>query len=145
MFKLEVNEVINRPVVEVFAYVSNPENDALWQYDTAETEITSEGPIGVGSNYRDVTEFLGRRFETIFEFTDYEPNVTLSSKATSGPMPMDATITFESVQDGTKVNFTATGEVGGFFKLAEPLVNRMAQRTWTANYANLKDLLESQD
>jgi len=58
---------------------------------------------------------------------------------------MDATITFESIEDGTEVNFTATGEVGGFFKLAEPLVNRMAQRTWTANYANLKDLLESQE
>jgi uncharacterized protein YndB with AHSA1/START domain len=145
MFKLEVNEVINRPVEEVFEYVSNPENDALWQSDTAETEITSEGPIGVGSSYRDVTEFLGRRIETIFEFTDYEPNVTLSLRATSGPIPMDATITFESIEDGTEVNFTATGEVGGFFKLAEPLVNRMAQRTWTANYANLKDLLESQD
>ena len=57
MFKLEVSEVINRPVEEVFAYISNPENDSLWQSDTAETEITSEGPIGVGTTYRDVTEF----------------------------------------------------------------------------------------
>ena len=145
MFKLEVSEVINRPVEDVFAFVSNPKNDSLWQSDTVETEITSEGPIGVGTTYRDISGFLGRRIETIFEITEYEENAKIGQKATTGPIPVDATITFESAEDGTKVNFTATGEAGGFFKLAEPLVNRIAQRSWTANYANLKDLLESQE
>ncbi len=145
MVKIEVNEVINRPVEDVFAFVSNPENDPQWQSETTETEITSQGPIGVGTTYLDVGHFLGRRIESIYEFTEYEANRQFSLKTTSGPIPIEATITCESVENGTKVNFSARGEVGGFFKVAEPLVSRMAQRTWTANYANLKDLLESQD
>ena len=95
--------------------------------------------------YLDVAYFLGRRIESIYEFTEYEANRKFSLKTTSGPLPIEATISYESVENGTKVNFFAKGEVGGFFKLAEPLVSRMAQRTWRANYANLKDLMESQD
>jgi uncharacterized protein YndB with AHSA1/START domain len=145
MVRIEESVVINRPVEDVFAFMSNPENDPQWQSETTETEITSQGPIGVGTTYLDVTHFLGRRIESIYEFTEYEINKKLSLKTTSGPIPIEATITYESVENGTKVNFSARGEAGGFFKLAEPLVARMAQRSWTANYANLKDLLESQD
>ncbi len=145
MVKIEVSVVINRPVEDVFAFVSNPKNDSQWQSNTTETKITSQGPIGVGTTYRDVTQFLGRRIESIYEFTEYEANRKLSLKSTSGPIPLEATITCEPVEDGTKVNFSARAEPGGFFKLAEPLVARMAQRTWATNYANLKDLLESQD
>jgi hypothetical protein len=39
---------------------------------------------------------------------------------------------------------TSEAEVGGFFKLAEPIVGRMAKRQTEANLANLKDILESQ-
>jgi uncharacterized protein YndB with AHSA1/START domain len=145
MVKIEESVVIKRPVEDVFAFMSNPENDPQWQSETTETEITSQGPIGVGTTYLDVTHFLGRRIESIYEFTEYETNKKLSLKTTSGPIPIEATITYESVENGTKVNFSARGEAGGFFKLAEPLVARMAQRSWTTNYANLKDLLESQD
>jgi hypothetical protein len=35
-------------------------------------------------------------------------------------------------------------ETGGFFKLAEPVVNRMMQRQLEGNIANLKDILEAQ-
>ena len=34
-------------------------------------------------------------------------------------------------------------EPGGFFKLAEPIVIRMAKRQLETDFANLKDLLEA--
>ena len=144
MVKIEVSTVINRPLEEVFAFMSNPENDPQWQSETSETELTSQGPVGVGSTYRDVGFFLGRRIESVYEFTEFEPNKKFSLKTTSGPLPIEATISYEALEEGTQVNFLAQGEVGGFFKVAEPLVSRMAQRTWVANYANLKDLLETE-
>ena len=51
MVKIEVSAVIDRPVEDVFAFMSNPENDPQWQSDTAETKITSQGPMGVGTTY----------------------------------------------------------------------------------------------
>jgi len=52
--------------------------------------------------------------------------------------------TFESVAGGTKVTRVTEAELGGFFKLAEPLVARMLKRQFETNFANLKDILEAQ-
>jgi hypothetical protein len=41
------------------------------------------------------------------------------------------------------VTLVAEYEVGGFFKLAEPIVARVAQRQADADNANLKDLMEA--
>ena len=48
------------------------------------------------------------------------------------------------MEGGTRVTEAVEAEIGGFFKLAEPLVVRMAKRQVAADYGNLKDLLESQ-
>jgi hypothetical protein len=60
-------------------------------------------------------------------------------------MALDISIAFALVEGGTKVTFRGEGDSGGFFKLADPLVSRMAKRQLEADAANLKDLLESQD
>lgn len=105
-----------------FAFAANPENDSQWQSGVLETEITSEGPIGVGTTHREVRQFLGRRIESTYELTEYEANRKWGLKTTSGPIPVEATVTFESVEGGTKATMVAEAEVGGFFRLAEPLV-----------------------
>jgi hypothetical protein len=47
--------------------------------------------------------------------------------------------------DGGSTRFTQTfeAEVGGFFRLAQPLVERAISRQTEADMATLKDLLES--
>ena len=45
--------VIDRPIEEVFAFVTDPDNVSLWQSTSLETEQTSEGPVGVGTTFRD--------------------------------------------------------------------------------------------
>ena len=99
--------------------------------------------MGVGTTARSVEQFLGRRIESTTEFTVYGPNKTLAFKATSGPIPFVMTMAFEEVEGGTKLTFVAEAELGGFFKLAEPVVARMAKRQIDADFANLKDVLEA--
>ncbi len=145
MVKVEVSEVINRPVEEIFEYISTPENDPKWQSGVLKSEQTSDGPIGVGATSLEVRKFLGRRMESTFEVTEYEPNRIIKQKSTSGPMALDITMSFASVEGGTEVTLAGGGDSGGFFKLADPLVSRMAKRQLEADVANLKDLLESQE
>lgn len=38
----------------------------------------------------------------------------------------------------------ANMDTGGFFRLAEPIISRIGQRQIEANFANLKDLIETQ-
>jgi len=142
MAKFESSIVINRPVEEVFALLSNQENNPKWQSGSLENRKTSSGPIGVGTTWHSVSQFLGKRIESESEITEYEPNrkYTLKSKL---PFPVEARTTFERVEGGTRINLKAEAEIGGFFKLAEPLVVSMGKRQFEANLANLKDLMEA--
>ncbi len=48
MLKIESTTLIDRPVEEVFAVLSNVENNPKWSSAFLEVNKTSEGPIGVG-------------------------------------------------------------------------------------------------
>lgn len=145
MLKIEHSLVINRPVEEVFEFMTDPEKTPQYESGLLESGLTSEGPVGVGTTYREVRQFLGKRMESINEVTEYEPNSKFGFKTSSGPIPVEGNVTFESVEGGTRVSVIGQGEAGGFFKLAESIVGRMARRQLVADYANLKDLLEAQD
>jgi len=144
MGKLEVSVVIKRPVEEVFSYVNDPANDTMWSSGLVESNQISEGPVGVGTIGREVDRILGKNVETIYEITEYEPNRRRSCKSISGPFPWQGKYTFKSVKGGTKVTMTAEFQIGGFFKLAEPIAIRMAKRQYKADFNNLKDLMEAQ-
>lgn len=143
MGQAEVNTTINRSVEDVFAVVSNFEHNAKWSSATIEDKITSPGPIGVGATAHLVSKFLGRRIENDAEITEFEPNRRVTMRSTSGPFPFHGSLTLEPVEGGTRVNATFGLEPGGFFKLAEPIVTRMAKRQFESDLANLKDLMEA--
>ena len=44
-----VTTFINRPLQEVFDFITNPANSAQWQSGTESAKWASEGPVGVGS------------------------------------------------------------------------------------------------
>lgn len=141
----EHSVVIRRPIEEVFAFASDPNNDALWESTTLEAEQTSDGPLGVGATFRNTTKFLGRRFDTSYELTEYEPPRKQCYRVTSGPITGVVCYLFEPSEDGgTRLTQTFEAEVGGFFRLAEPLVARVIRRQMEADMETLKDLLEAQ-
>lgn len=144
MVTIEFNLVINRPVEEVFAFVSNSENLPRWRSTVLEVKKTSTGPIGVGGTFRGRFTFLGRQFDGNLEVTAHEPNQVYVSKMAEGPFPIETRYTFEPVENGTHVTFVVEGAPGGFFKLAEPLVVSMARRSYNTDLQNLKEMLEAQ-
>src|SRR5262249_13346406 len=108
-----------------------------------EVKMITQGPIGAGTRYRTVREALGRRLESETEITEFEPNQRYATKSISGPFPMESTVNFEHVEGGTRVTGTLSGEPGGFFKLAEPILVSTARRQFEADLANLKELMET--
>ena len=142
MIEIEHSVVINRPIGEVFAYVSEIENEPQWQSGVVEAHKDSQEPLAVGHRGTEVRQFLGRRMESTYEITAYEPDTKFGFKVVSGPIPMEGGYTLQSVEGGTRVTLAVQGEAGGFFKLAETMVGRMARRQIQADFDNLKDLLE---
>ncbi|UCD42783.1 MAG: SRPBCC family protein, partial [Chloroflexota bacterium] len=138
MIKVETKVLIERPSDEVFAYISNFENNPKWQSGQIEARFTSEGPLGVGSTYDQVAKFLGRRIVSTFEVLEYEPNCKVKASSTSGSFPITFTRMAEPRGEGTEVTAIIEGDASGFFKLAEPLLKRMVQSSVDADYQNLK-------
>lgn len=143
MARAEVSTTIKRPVEDVWAVISNVENNPKWSSFALEAKQTSPGPIGVGTTAHFVGKFLGRRMESESVITEFEPNRKYSWESKSGPFPMKGSTALEQIDGGTRVTGTVEAEPGGFFKLAEPLVITMAKRSLQGDFDNLKDLMEA--
>jgi uncharacterized membrane protein len=141
---VEESVEIGRPVEEVFAYAADPENLPEWSGLAIEVRKDTSGPLREGDVFVTVAKFLGRRFETPFEVTSYETNRRYTHRATGGPIPdQEWTYTYEEVPGGTRLTRAAQGEPGGFFKPADPLIERALKRQVRTDMETLKDLLEA--
>jgi uncharacterized protein YndB with AHSA1/START domain len=143
MYSFETTIFIDRPPQEVFDYMNNPANTPKWQGNLVSAEITSEGPTGVGTTQRAVGQMLGRKFDVKTEITTWDPPNKITNKTLDGPVQFEATTRYDSKESGTQVTLNVTAEVGGFFKLAEGLVAKQAQKQFETNYSALKMLLEA--
>ncbi len=141
MIQIQTSVTVNRPLEEVFRFMTDHQNALQWQSGLLEARVTND-VVGIGKTWVDVVQVLGRRIEVASELTEFEPLRVVGFKSTSGPIPLEGRYAFEPDGASTKVTFTMQGEPGGFFKLAEPIVARSTQRQWETNLANLKDLLE---
>ena len=142
MVKFEKSIFINRPQQEVFDFMSNPANDTQWQASTELAEWTSEGPPGVGSTIRSVSRFLGLNIDSTSEITSWDPPHQVCVKSLSGPFPFENTDKLESKENGTLLTVAIQAEAGGFFKLAEGLVAKQAEKQIDADLVALKLLME---
>jgi carbon monoxide dehydrogenase subunit G len=143
MIQFAQSVLIERPVDEVFSFISDFENEPAWCEEVVRTQQTSEGPVGVGSTFTDHVEFMGRTMESAYAVLDYQPNESITIETSSGPVPFVATYSFEDAGGATKLAIAADAEPGGFFKLASPLIRRQLDKQWERNFANLKRLLEA--
>jgi carbon monoxide dehydrogenase subunit G len=144
MAKFEINLVINRPIEEVFGFISNAENLPLWRASALEIKRTSSEPFGIGSVFKARFSFLGRPFYGDLTIIAHEPPEKYGTKVVGGPFPLEARYTLAPAESGTQLTLVIEGEPGGFFKLAEPLVVSLAKRSYEADLNNLKEMLEAQ-
>lgn len=142
--KLENSVVINRPVEEVFAFVSDYTNDDQYISGRLDTQITTPSPIGPGTRFDTTNKFLGRRIESSLEVSEYEPNRKICSRSVKSPVQFTDCRVFQPEGSGTRLTVTLeTDGTGGLFKLADPIVAKLSKRQMETDLATLKDLLEA--
>ena len=143
MVEVETSVVVNQPIEKVFEFVTKPENDTKWYVGLESWDHTPDEPAGVGSTSQSKIRFLGIPFEVTWEVIGYDPPNKIKVKTIEG-VSVEAKYTFEAVAEGqTKVTVRGEADLVGVFDLAEPLVERIAQRQWESSFENLKDVLEA--
>jgi hypothetical protein len=141
---LAAAQTVQRPADEVFAFLADATNNPRWQQGMRACAWTSPPPIRVGSTYRHEATFLGRPVVTEFEVVAHEPGRSVTIRSTSGPFPIRVTRSVTPIDASTcRVEAKISGEPGRFFRLAGPVVQRLAQRSVTADYRRLKTLLDT--
>ena len=143
VIKVEHSIVINRPVPEVFAFVTDPANNTKWQEGLVESRMVSSSAMEVGAQVTDVRKFLGRDMESKLEVLVYEPNKRIMQKVISGPIQFEIIQTFDPDVNGTKLTTLIHGEPGGFFKLAAGMVQKQLESQIQGDAERLKNVLEA--
>jgi uncharacterized protein YndB with AHSA1/START domain len=144
MARIEIDLIINRPIREVFVFLSNAENLPRWKATALEVKKSFTGPLGVGSIFKGRFTFLGHPFEGNLEVIVYEPNRRYAVRMVEGPFPLDAHYILKTTRLGTWFTFVVEGQPGGFFRLAVPLVVSLAKRSFEIDLHNLKEMLETE-
>lgn len=100
---IEASTTINKPAAQIFAFITNLENQKkMSQYITA---IEVSGPLKAGTKYKIVTNNGGHKVETMNEVVGFEQDRLFSVKTFAPPPASDMvnTTILEPEGSGTKV------------------------------------------
>ncbi len=140
MINVEHKVEIERPVDEVFAYLTDVARLPEWQESVSEVHV--DGPVAAGSRFRDVREFMGRRAASTLEVTGFEPPRLFSLRVVEGPIAYELEHSLEAAGDGTTVTFSGRGDTKRVPRLMRGIVERAVERQLVKDADALKRVLE---
>jgi len=143
MRPVAVEVAVSRPADEVFAILSDVEQNPRWQRGMVSCRWTSPSPHGAGATYDQTARFLRREIVSGFRVTDHEPGRRVRFASVSGPFPIVETRTVEPLGPGScRVRALVEGDASGVFRVAAPLLRALVARSVRSDYRRLRDLLE---
>lgn len=137
------NIIIDRPVKEVAAYLSDIANDSVWQEDVLESAVTTAGPVGKGTAGFEVRSVMGFPMRTEWIVTAYEPEKLLRFESTASAVPYEGTMKFTQVDGGTRLSYAFSTKTEGIAALFDPLMELFFGFRFRTNLENLKKILET--
>ena len=143
MIDFTIDTDIERPVADVFAYVSDPSQLANWQTNTVSARQEGDAPFGLGTRLREVHRAPGgKELKSLVEVSEFEPNRTLALHVVEGA-PIHLRLTFEPTDQGTLMRLQPHGQLPGLMRLVQPLLRHALKRQFTQHCTTLKSVLES--
>ncbi len=144
MFDVYYETFIKCPPEMVFNMFTTPEG-MLKHTTFLEAEWETPAPHGVGSVMRLSSRFLGRLNETRSTMVAWEdPNLLIFTAAGEGGSSSRIEHLMEAKDGGTWLVIKGQVEMGGMFKLAEPLLKGQFDKRILANLETLKVICESE-
>ena len=117
---------------ETFDYLAWFSNAGEWDPGVVEAEPLGDEPARVGSRFRVVTEFAGRRNDLVYEIVELDRPRRVRLVAEAPSFTSDDTIEVAGSAGGVEVTYDADLRMKGLFKLSEPITrvifNRVAGR-----------------
>jgi uncharacterized protein YndB with AHSA1/START domain len=132
---------INRSVEQVFTFVVDSKNLRTWQSNLVENEQLTQGPLRVGSRFREVRRTGPGQSEIQAEITDFEPDKHFATRTLTKPK-VTVSYAFEEEDGGTRITYKFVMITSGFMRLLEPLMAGSMKKSSDSDFEKLKYLLE---
>ena len=113
---------------ETFDYLAWFSNVREWDPGVVEAEPLGEAPARIGSRFRVVTEFAGRRNDLVYEIVELERPHRVRLVAEAPSFTSDDTIEVAGPQGGVTVTYDAALRMKGLFRLSEPITRVIFNR-----------------
>lgn len=123
-----------------FAYLSDFTTTTEWDPGTIITELV-EGDGGVGTVYRNVSEFNGKESELRYEVIELVPERRFALTGEGKVVHADDTMEFEPLGEGTRVTYTADIRFKGALKMAEPFLGKAFKKLGDEAEAGMREAL----
>jgi carbon monoxide dehydrogenase subunit G len=141
--RIEHEVTIDRPVSEVFEFITRIDDLPEWQDSCKAVNRDDDGPVAVGTRWTETRTVMGRTSDQPMEVSALESDRRFTVRSVSGPVQMTIDHLLEAAGDGTRLRVVAEADLGGVSRLAGPMVKRQAQKMFEQDFAALKQRLES--
>jgi uncharacterized protein YndB with AHSA1/START domain len=125
MLKFAADLLVNRPIEQVFAWLTNAENQGKFDKSSLKMEALTPGPWRAGTQFRELRDLGGRKTEVLSEVAELEPNRRFVIRSKTGPEWLGIWL-FEPEGQGTRLRWTGQMRMKGLGRLLEPLIGRLA-------------------
>jgi ligand-binding SRPBCC domain-containing protein len=138
--------VIDRPVEEVFAFVTDMTRTPEWRTTVQRAEaLRLQGGSAIGARFRAVTRVAGRRWNWVLEVTTWDPPGRFAYAVVEGSVPME--VEYRCEPEGERCRFTMVASAdefdGVFGRVVVPAIAWGMRREVRSHVGNLKKILES--
>ncbi len=133
-------------VATVFDFLSDFTNTNIWDPGTVRTTRTSDGPLGVGATFHNVSKFRDRETTLEYELKRYEPGAHLTFTGVNSTVTATDDFTLSATASGgTAITYQAFFVFHRIFRLAEPFLRRGFEPIADETVAQLRDALNALD
>jgi uncharacterized membrane protein len=143
MLQVNSNILINRPLQQVFDFISDFENAPKWQTGVVTSHKVTAGPVRVGTRFEEDVRLVLWKIKSACIITEVEPGRSFSFSAGSRQIDYQGRFTFEPVGESTRVTIEARGWMKGTWRLLEPLFTMDAKNSVKKELARARKALEA--
>lgn len=136
-----MSEKIARSPRDVFDFITTPDNAPRIMPNVKNMIKLTEGPVGVGTRYRETRLMNGKEEHAELEVMEYVPGEKYAMRNLTAGIETVYRYTFHPEADGTHVNLVCDVQARGLKKLLLPLVVSVLKKEDGDHLQRLKSAL----
>jgi carbon monoxide dehydrogenase subunit G len=133
---------IERAADEVFDFIADHRNDALWRSEVVSSSVVGDITRGVGARLQQVVSYRGRRADAHLEITEFVPGERICFRAHGG-MRAHGCYELRPEGSGTRLSVSATVELKGAAAMLERYILQAVEEAADEDLERLRAVLEA--